>query len=139
MDSAPSHIKHDTSRWPMCAASFIGDPSIAEHKRTLDWYMSLLERGEPFIIICDNRGLTKRPPSEANDLIQQFVKQNRALFAQRCVGVSMVLNQNILIRMALQSLLMLARLPMAHRITDSLADAEHWGRKQLLAAKRVNP
>jgi hypothetical protein len=135
-NSAPSHIKHDTSRWPLCVASFVGDPSIEEHKRTLDWYASLLERGEPFMLICDNRGLIKRPPAAANDLIQQFVKENRERFADRCVGVSMVLDQNILIRMALQSLLMLARLPMPHRITDSAADAEHWGRKQLLAHKR---
>ena len=80
--------------------------------------------------MCDNTRF-QRPPRQVNDEIAAFIKGHQEEFGHLCLGVGMV-TPSILLRMALRSLLMLAPLPMPHKITATRREAEAWCRRQLI-------
>ncbi len=124
-----SSINIDTSRWPIVVHTAEGAPSNAEVDEYIRAATEILARKERHVTILDARRI-REASAYTRARAREWLRAHHAELATYCAGTVYVVGSP-LVRFALMTTLLVARLPTRYRVVEDLEDAVTWGLERL--------
>jgi len=97
---------------------------VRSAKEVLAILEDTLDRQHPHVVIFDNTNM-QNPSKEVRLAYTDFFKKRQADLSQYCLGYAFVMDA-ILLRMALRSVMMIARPPNPIKLMASVEEARAW-------------
>jgi hypothetical protein len=130
----PTVLRVDTARWPLVVLTYAGMPTkqeMAEHLREIE--QNVLERRKPFAQVIDQRK-GQRPDAAQRAMIAAHQNQYSFAYATYCMGEAYVANSGV--RLAMQGVFWVAKLPYPHVFVDTIDEAIVWAQERLKATRK---
>jgi hypothetical protein len=122
-------LRVDTARWPLVILTYAGAPTkqeMADHLREIE--QNVLERRKPFAQVIDQRK-GQRPDAAQRAMIAAHQNQYSFAYATHCKGEAYVANKSV--RLAMQGVFWVAKLPYPHVFAETLDEAIAWAKERL--------